>query len=152
MGDHFTCPECGAALPAGKSCMDDFHQMLFWEAEDQRLGVVHHLMVPSFYIQHPSLYSPEGLRFSQRLLLDFVEHGLSPEEARRRNRDQVDSGKRDWKIKGAPESQGSYARPVPWTMRACDVTASGMDHYVAQVRTWAQSICDSLKAAGYLNA
>ncbi|MBZ0296512.1 MAG: DUF5946 family protein [Anaerolineae bacterium] len=152
MEDRYICPECGAVLPAGKTCIEDFHQMLAWETEDQRLGVVHHLMVPSYYIQHPSLYSPEGLRWAHRLLANFAEQDLSPEEARRRQRDQVDSSQRDWKIKGTPESHGSYDPPIAWTMHASDVTARGMAHYITQVRTWAKSICDTLRAAGYLDA
>jgi hypothetical protein len=55
------CPECGAVRHGDTTCQDGFHQMLFWENEDPANGAVHHLMVVSYHIQHPSLYSPEGL-------------------------------------------------------------------------------------------
>src|SRR5688500_17798962 len=91
-----TCPECGA-LQDEQTCEQRFHSAtggLYWESEDPALGVVHHLMVLCYHLQHPSLYSPEGLRFGRQLLADFVEGGVSPQEVRGRERDRLDSGKR----------------------------------------------------------
>lgn len=56
-----TCPECGAVWQDGRTCQEYFHQMLYWEAEDPSLGEVHRLSVLCNYLQHPSLYSLEGL-------------------------------------------------------------------------------------------
>ena len=144
------CPECGADWSGGATCEDAFHQMLFWEAEDAALGVVHHLMVLGYHLQHPHLYSADGLKHSTGLLVDFVARDVTPQEVRERDRDKVDSGKRTFKIKGTPDSFGAYEHPVTWTMRAADVVAGGMDGYVANVRAWAQSIYDSLKVSGNL--
>ena len=141
------CHECGAAWQGGKRCEDDFHQMLARESEDPTLWEVHHLMVLCYHLQHPSLYSPEGLAWAQNLLVNFVELGMSTEEVRRRNRTNLDSGNRKWKIKGTPDSHGSYTRPVKWTMTAADVTAGGMSDYCDNVRAWAQSVLVSLKAS-----
>ena len=56
------CPECGAAWKAEESCETYFHQMLFWEAEHPAYGAeVHHLLVLCYYLQHPSLYSPDRI-------------------------------------------------------------------------------------------
>src|SRR5687768_18585806 len=96
------CPECGAPQVGGKTCQDDFHQMLYWESEDPTLGEVHHLMVLCYHLQHPGLYSPEGLTAAKNLLVSFLEEGLSTEEVRRRNRSRLDSGKRTFKIKATP--------------------------------------------------
>ena len=71
-----TCPACGANLPGGLTCEDCFHQMLFWENEESLLGEVHHLMVLCYHLQHPHLYSQEGLANAAGLLIDFVERGL----------------------------------------------------------------------------
>jgi hypothetical protein len=120
--------------------------MLFWEAENSALGEVHHLMVLCYHLQHPSLYSPEGLEYSKGLLVDFVERGLSTEEVRQRSRDQVDSGKRIWKITGTPASHGAYEHPIRWTMTAADVIAAGVDHYCDSVRSWAQAIYEALES------
>ena len=139
------CPECGAIWAGEKSCETYFHQMLYWEAEYPALGEVHHLMVLCYHLQHPSLYSPEGLTEARRLLVEFVENGASPSEVNERNRAHVDSGKRDWKITATATSHGSYDPPIHWTMTAADVVANGADRYCDNVRKWAQSITDLCK-------
>jgi hypothetical protein len=128
-----------------QTCETYFHQMLFWEAEHPALGEVHHLMVLCYHLQHPSLYSPEGLIEARRLLVEFVEHGASPAEVRQRNRARVDSSRRDWKIKATATSHGSYDPPIHWSMTAADVIAGGADHYCDNVRQWARSINEALK-------
>jgi hypothetical protein len=142
------CPECGAAWHEEKTCQDHFHQMLYWETEHPGYGEVHHLMVLCYHLQHPSLYSPEGLSAAMHLLADFLEHGVTTEEVRRRNRASVDSGMRTWKIKGTPASHGVYDPPIQWTMTAANVTAGGVDNYCDSVRTWAQSVYEALKTSG----
>jgi hypothetical protein len=140
-----TCPECGAAWKDGETCETYFHQMLFWEVEYPAYGEVHHLTVLCYYLQHPSLYSPEGLNEARRLLVEFVEHGASPVEVRKRNRAQVDSRQRDWKITATATSHGSYDQVVAWQMTAADVVAGGADRYCDNVRRWAQLINQALK-------
>jgi hypothetical protein len=140
------CPECGAVWQGDTTCQDYFHQMLFWENENPANGVVHHLMVLCYHLQHPSLYSPEGLEYSKGLLVDFVEGGLSTEAVRQRSRDQVDSGKRAWKITARPDAHGVYDHPIRWTKTAADVVAAGADNYVDSVRSWAQAVYESLQA------
>ena len=142
-----TCLECGTAGKAGETCETYFHQMLFWESEYPAYGAeVHHLMVLCYYLQHPSLYSPEGLNEARRLLVEFVEHGTAPVEVRRRHRARVDSSKRGWKITATATAHGSYDRALVWKMTAADVVAGGADHYCANVRRWAQAINEALKA------
>src|SRR5512133_3431095 len=119
------CPECGAAQTHEATCQDHFHQMLAWELENPSLGEVHHLMVLSYHLQHPSLYSPEGLKGAMQLLADFLERGIAPNEVRRRDRAAMDSGNRKFKITGTAQSHGAYAHPVQWTMTAADVVAGG---------------------------
>ncbi len=132
------CPECGAHCPPSTTCETYFHQMLFWEVEFPHYGVVHHLMVLCYHLQHPSLYSPDGLAAGIQLLTTFVRDGISPADVRRSNRDKVNSLNRDWKITARPDSKGSYPYPVAWTMTAADVVAHGSDHYCDSVREWAQ--------------
>ncbi len=138
------CPECGARLASGLSCRDYFDHMLFWENEDPARWEVHHLMVLCYHLQHPSLYSVEGLAFSRRLLANFIDQGLSTENARSVYRERVDSGKRDWPITARPGNQGAYERPITWTMTAADVVAAGAERYCECVRLWAREINDSL--------
>ena len=142
-----TCPDCGADWSSGLTCQDAFYQMGAWEL-DHQIYAVHHLMVLCYHLQHPGLYSPEGLAFSQDLLVDFVEKGISPAEVRRRDRSRVDSGSRTWKIKGTPASHGAYSRPVRWTMTAGEVVAAGLAAYEDSVRAWASSVLADLRASG----
>src|SRR5512143_3084115 len=123
MRSNLHCPECGAPVAEGANCVDHFYQMLAWENEKQANLEVHNLTVLCYYLQHPSLYSPEGLKFAMGLLVDFLEKGLPPQEVRRRNRQQVSSSQRNFKIKATPQSYGVYAHPVLWRLTAADVTA-----------------------------
>jgi hypothetical protein len=142
-----TCPECGADWPGEETCQAYFHRMLYWEHENPAYGAVHHLMVLSYHLQHPSLYSPEGLREALYLLAEFLERGLTPAEVRKRSRARVDSSRRRWKIKGTSDSPGRYEQPIRWTMTAAEVVAAGSNRYCNQVKAWAQSILESLRAS-----
>ena len=140
------CPECKAPWEDGKTCQEAFHQMLFWEYENPAFDV-HHLMVLCYYLQHPSLYSPEGLETAKHLLADFVERGFSPDEVRKQNRDRVDSSQRTWKIKGTTASHGAYKHPNRWGMTAKDVIAGGASHYCDNVRKWARLVLEALQTS-----
>lgn len=148
MQAELVCPECGTVWDNGVTCTDHFHQMLFWENEypDDTLQV-HHLMVLCYHLQHLSLYSREMLPGAVRLLGDFL-HGITPEQARKRNQDLVDSGKRTWKVTGTPESHGVYKHPVRWTMTVADITGDSVENYAHNVRKWAQATYDALQESG----
>ena len=118
--------------------------MLFWENEDPTRWAVHHLMVLCYHLQHPSLYSAEGLATARGLLTDFIERGLSPEEVRKKNSGPVASGARDWTITARSGNQGAYDRPIPWTMTAADVVVAGAETYCENVRLWAASVNNSI--------
>jgi hypothetical protein len=145
------CSECGAPWPEGSTCQDAFSQMLGWEYEDmEHRGQVHHLMVLCYHLQHPSLYAPDGLINAQRLLLDFVEGGITPQEVRKLDREKVDSGKRDWKIKARPGMVASFRNPIHWTMTSADVIARGPDSYNENIQEWARSALAAMRESGNL--
>lgn len=125
--------------------------MLFWENEFTPLGEVHHLTVLCYHLQHPGLLSPEGLHFSIQLLAGFLEHDVTPQQARLVHSAEVDSRRRAWKITATPAARGAYARPVDWHITAPQVVAEGSHNYCAAVRQWAQSILEALKASGHFN-
>lgn len=134
---RFQCPECGGMVADGQTCRDYFDQMLYWENEDPARGVVHHLMVLCYHLQHPSLYSAEGLAVGKQLLVDFVERGLEPQQVHRNNRWRVDSSRRDWSVTARPGNRGIYEQPIVWAMTAADVVAGGAAGYIENVRKWA---------------
>jgi hypothetical protein len=140
------CPECGTVWHHVETCQDYFYQMLYWEAENPNYSVVHHLMVLCYHLQHPSLYSPEGLREAIQLLIDFLERGVMTEQVRRRNRNALNSSTRTWKITGTPASHGAYEHQIAWTMTAADVIEGGQDRFCDSVRAWARSVCDLIES------
>ena len=144
MGNQPTCPDCHAFLSDHLTCQDHFHTLLYWENEVPEYGEVHHLTVLCYHLQHPGLYSPEGLQYARKLLADFLAGGLSPAKVRRQQRDQVDSGKRQFKITSSPGSQGAYPTPIHWSMTVADVVAAGKARYPVSVRAWAESIFHTL--------
>jgi hypothetical protein len=147
------CPECGADWNDGKTCRDHFDQMLAWEFEDPvGAGAKHHLTVLCYHLQHPSLYSPEGLEYGKNLLVRFLDGGIPPGEMRKQIRDQVNSSTRKWKIKGTPDAYGSYEHPIEWTLAAADVTTGGPTDYCERVKAWAWSVYEALKESGNLEA
>lgn len=152
MNTTHPCPECGISLHNGKTCQDYFHQMLAWEYERPGYGALHHLIVLCYHLQHPNLYSPDGLRGAITLIEDFLERGVSPVDARRQQRASVTSNNRTWKIKGTPNSHGEYERPIQWTMTAQDVIENGLDNYLESVRMWARSVYDALKDSRNLSS
>ncbi len=122
------------------TCEDHFHQMLAWEQEFSALWEVHHLLVLCYHLQHPSLYSPEGLAGARELLDDFVLRGQTTPAMRQRNRAALDSGNRKYKIKGTPASHGAYPQRPPWTITAPDITAGGPEKYIENVRAWGAAV------------
>jgi hypothetical protein len=128
------------------TCEAHFHQMLFWESEYPEYTLeVHNLMVLAYHLQHPHLYSAEGLTHAKGLLVDFVEHGLSIEEVLKRQRVAMDSGKRQFKITARADFQGSYMHPIVWMITVRNITTGSIEEYSDNIRRWAQSILDTLK-------
>lgn len=145
------CPECGAVwTQEGDTCTDHFHVLLAWELEHQ-LYDAHHLLVLCFHLQHPSLYSPQTLLSAKQMLVDFCERGVSPQQMREQIANTVDSGVRQHKIKGTPESFGKYDHPITWTMHVSDITRAGIERYYESVYRWADSVLESLRASGNLS-
>ena len=116
--------------------------------ERPELGVVHHLLVLCFHLQHPNRYSPEALAWGRETLADWVERGVTPHDVRQRERGRLSSSNRTWRVRGTPESRGTYERPMRWTMRAQDVVEGGIDAYVENVNAWARSILTELTRSG----
>ncbi len=88
-------------------------------------------------LQHNE-YSREGWIETRKLLARFVYEGLSPADARKQNRERVDSGNRKWSFtKGAKLAQVDNIR---WTRTVADVRIDTAENYCADVKLWAASI------------
>ncbi len=132
-----TCPQCGAALAPGETCRDRFNQGQLKEVEQPTRYAVHHLSVPSYMLQH-NVYSRVGWLEVREALRQFVEEGLKPAEARRRNRIRLDSGHRTWSVTRGPKLAG--VEQIHWTFTVADVRLDTPEHYCADVRRWAESV------------
>ena len=150
MEPNLVCEQCGASLAEGRTCQDDFHQLLFWEAENPEFWQVHHLTVLCYHLQHPNSYSAEGLAGAKKLLVDFLEEGLTTEDVRKHERHSLDSGNREWRVRGDESSRGKYRNPINWKISVRDVVLGGKQHYPDHVRKWANSILDALRVSGNL--
>ncbi len=144
-----TCPECGAAVPDGGSCRDNFHALLLLESEvpGGPGGLPHFYAVGSYALQHPdgmgyTAVALVGLRASLadalagRATLEAIRHRArrGAEGARRVTRRAGDEVVR-WPVRG-------------WPMTVADVCAGGAAGYGERVARWARSILDALDAAG----
>ena len=81
-----TCPECGAALAAGRVCQDYFHDLLALEAQVPEApgAEPHFLAVASYNLQHPAAFVPAVLLGLQQTLADVLAGKATVADARRR--------------------------------------------------------------------
>ena len=136
------CPDCGATLRDGRSCQEQFEALLFLEYDyPQSAARVHHLMVMCYMLQH-NRYSDEAARWVIDGLKAFLEHGVSPAQLRKQNRDVVDSGLRKWKVIGST----TLTRNIAWPLTIMDVNSVDPVHYCVTVNAWARATLDAVRA------
>src|SRR4051794_5353202 len=85
-----TCPECGAPVPEGGSCRDNFHALLLLEAEISGVAgsVLHFYAVAAYGLQHPDSmnYTAETLAGLRQNLAEVLSGRLTLDGLRRRVR------------------------------------------------------------------
>ena len=92
-------------------------------------------------------YRNHGLANAIVMLGEFLS-GVTPQEMRKKMRDEVNSSNRKFKITGTPDSHGSYPVKIGWTMFPCDITSQPVEQYKDNIRAWSRSIYEALKVAG----
>lgn len=146
------CPECGAALLNVAECRDYLNEMVKWDFEDfTGVGRIHHVTVLSYNLQHPSVYSPKGLEYAKKSLVEFIKNPMDYTAHGMRDRESLGFEVRDWKITGTPENHGEYVTKPEWKMVASDVVQGGLAAYVENVKKWSASVIESLAKSGNLN-
>lgn len=126
------CPECGAA-----DCQARFDEFLALEFSEAGYGAVHHLTVAAYMLQHSSRLTREGWLEMRGLLREFLVENKPPSFIRRQNKDKVDSGKREFKIKSKTGER--ILSQSTWTKTICDVRAENAEIYCADVTEWARA-------------
>ena len=132
--DH--CSECGAARVDGLGCWDQFGRLLAWEADDAELRAVHFLTVASYNLQHPAQFTDEAIAGLRQSYIDYLDHGISIEEIRRRATAAFDGSKR-------VRRDEASVRPAlrAWPMTIADVYHGAQPEGAAdRVRRWARAI------------
>ncbi len=131
------CPECGAPETL---CQTRFDEFLVLEFTDAGYGIVHHLTVATYMVQHSSKLTKEGWLFERELLREFLVENKPPAFIRKQNKDIVDSGKRKFKIKsrdGLP-----VINKTTWTKTILDVRTENAEVYCEDVTAWARSVLE----------
>ncbi len=134
-----TCPQCGAALDPGETCRERFDALQLLELASPAYYAAHHLSVPTWMLQHNE-YSRRGWLEVRRLLAEFVHEGVTPEEARRRARGASSGSRKGWSITRGPKL--AEVEGVEWTRTVADVRSDSAEHYVEDVRRWAESVLE----------
>lgn len=131
------CPLCGATLPDGTTCQEQFDLSQLKEIEQSENYAVHHLSVLCYMLQH-NVYSRLGWLGARELLSQFVYGGLTPAAARRQNRKKLDSGNRTWSLTKGEKMPG--VELVIWSHTIADVRLDTAEHYCADVHSWTESV------------
>jgi hypothetical protein len=129
------CPECGAA---GATCQTRFDELLVLEFSAAGYGTVHHLTVAAFMLQHSSRLTMEGWLYERDLLREFLVENKPPAFIRHQNRDKLDSGKREFKIKSKTGQPVIYK--TGWTKTILDVRTEDGSTYCDDVTAWARAV------------
>ncbi len=128
------CSECGAP---DNACEERFNECLAKEFEDPRYGRVHNLTVSAFMLQHSSRLTREGWLYERDLLREFILSGKAPEEIREERQDQLNSGKRAFKIKS--ETGQPVIPQTAWLKTILGVRLDNPADYCEDVIVWASA-------------
>jgi hypothetical protein len=150
-----TCPECGAPVPDGGSCIDRFHAMLLLESEvaadpaessGDRGEVAHFYAVSSYVLQHPRSmnYTAEALAALRESVADHLAGRVTLAELRHRVRRAADGAGRVTRR----ATDDAVRWPVQsWPLTVADVIAGGVKDYGERVAVWAESVISVLDTA-----
>ena len=131
------CEKCGGSFNNREGCADRYQRALANEFENPEYGIVHHLTVPCYHLQH-NLYSKEGWIKVRQILHQFLNEGLTADKARNINRDIYDNGKRNYSItKGETFAD---VDKINWTFTIADIHFDTPEVYCNTIKTWAISI------------
>jgi hypothetical protein len=128
------CPECGAA---DNLCQSRFDEFLVLEFTDPGYGIVHHLTVATYMLQHSSKMTREGWLHERELLREFLVENKPPSYIRKQNKDLMDSGRRTFKFTSRD------GKPVigktSWSKTILDVRVEDAGLYCEDITAWARS-------------
>ena len=128
------CPECGAS---DNACESRFHECLALEFQKPGYGDVHHLTVIAYTLQHSGQLTREGRLHQRELLSQFIVENKPPDLLRQQSQD-LDSGKRTFKIKS--ENGIPVINKTTWTKTVLDARIENAEEYREDMKAWAKSV------------
>jgi hypothetical protein len=129
------CPECGAP---DQKCEGRYHECLVKEFSEAGYGSVHHLTVCAYMVQHSSKLTKEGWLFERNLLREFLVENKDPALIGKENREQLDSGKRDFKI--VSKNGNPKIAHTTWEKTILDVRLGEAEQYCQDITAWAKAV------------
>jgi len=139
------CSECGAPVPDGGSCRDNFHALLLLEAEvpGGPGALPHFYAVASYGLQHPDSmnYTADTLAGLRASVADVLDGRATLAEILRRVRRAANGAVRVTRRAGDAEVRWHRGN---WPLTVADVCAGGVDGYADGVLRWARSIREIL--------
>lgn len=140
------CPECGARIPDGGSCRDNFSQLLTleWQVPDGAGTIAHFFAVSSYALQHPDSmnYTVEAIT----RLKSAVEQALATRCSVESLRDSARSASKGAHVTRRPGEPVPHWGIFEWSVTVEDVIAGGTDDYLQHVRYWAASTVSDINA------
>ena len=128
--DSNRCADCGAI-----GCEALFHACLAADYTDPGYGRVHHLVVPTYALQH-GWYTVEAEAAMVEFILDHLDRPPS-DHARRSIRAAADGPVQ-------VRARQPRTRHLDWERHIGDVEQGNAHNYVATVRDWATSVATGL--------
>ncbi len=141
------CPECGAELPGGETCLGHFHALLAAEVDNDELRRMHGLTALTYYLQHPSLTKPWyqlfGARVMRRVFADGEDWGevLMETHPRGVGRQQADAAVARLKA-DAPSVMPDWVitRPIAGESTVTSIDLASVESPGGMVMAWARSV------------
>jgi Family of unknown function (DUF5946) len=151
-----TCPECGAAVPDGRTCRDHFHALLLLESEIPGVpgSIAHFYAVAAYSLQHPESMNCTrdavcGLRAT---LADVLDGRTGVGDLRRRGRRATDGSVRVTRRVGDPVASWYHG---PWAVTIADICTADTfgcydtyEEFADRVTRWARLVRETLDASG----
>jgi hypothetical protein len=129
--DGHSCVDCGAV-----GCEALFHVCIAADFTDSGYGLVHHLVVPAYGLQH-GWYTVEDEAQMVEFILSHLDRPPSAHD-RRRIRASADGPEQ-------VRARQPRSRNLDWEHDIGDVEQGSADSYVAMVRDWATSVATLLR-------
>jgi Family of unknown function (DUF5946) len=149
------CAECGATLPDGGECIDNFHALLLLEydvtalpteSSEGRGELAHFYAVSSYVLQHPNSmnYTKEALGGARQNISDVLAGRMTLSMIRHQVRLKVNGSSRVVRREG----DAVVCWPIKqWPIKIDDVIAGGIEGYCLRVTAWAESVVKTLATA-----